>query len=94
MIKSKKANMSFNYQGLVGGIVGLLVGLVISLVLYSVVIPIMESSVASVYGNSTTSMKVLYSPTGILPILIELLPFITTLAMIFIGYKIGQAKAR
>jgi ABC-type lipoprotein release transport system permease subunit len=95
MIKSKKASMGgFNFQGIVGGIIGLLVGLVIALILYSVVIPIMEDSIASVYGNSTTSMKVLYAPTGILPIMIELLPFITTLAMIFVGYKIGQSKAR
>lgn len=94
MIKSKKAMIDMNMGGIVGGIIGLLVGLVISLILYSVVIPMMETSIASVYGNSTTSMKVLYSPTGILPILIELLPFITSLALIFIGYKIGQKKAR
>jgi hypothetical protein len=94
MIKTKKAMMNVNMQGIVGGIVGLLVGLVVALILYSVVIPIMESSVASVYGNASTSMKVLYSPTGILPILIELLPFITTLALIFAGYAIGSKKGK
>ncbi len=84
--------IDINIGGIVGSIVGLAVGLAVSFIMYSVIIPLCEDFLASLYGNMTSAFAVLYAPTGILVILLELLPFITTLALIVAGYAVGKKK--